>query len=223
MSLSSRMPNMLGEVALRRKSFPPRRFLQDFAAMPRNTTEPRTEVGKNLSRLIGDDSVNAWANRHQLSQTTINRIVTDKMDPTVSTVERIAAAVGVEPWRLLAPNMGYTTLGFDALTAYESNLVTTFRQLSPEDQRTLLINVNARVRLADGVIRSGVSGETREDVPSGRENKNIPDAVEPWKDTPPQSAIKTSPPTPSSGRGLGRTIESEGQEAPPARKRRFHK
>ena len=112
---------------------------------------------------------------------------------------------------------------FAKLDAYEANLVTTFRQLSPEDQRTLLINVNARVRFADAPTRLGVDRETPAEATSGRENYKNPDSDEPWKDSQPQSAIKTNPPTPSSGRGLGRVIETEGQEAPPARKRRFHK
>lgn len=50
-------------------------------------------VARNLAKLIGDESVNAWSKRHGLTQTTINRIKTGKMDPTVSQLERIAAAV----------------------------------------------------------------------------------------------------------------------------------
>lgn len=184
MSLSSRMPDMLGEVALRRKSFLPKRFKQDFAAMPRTTPEPQGEVGKNLRALIGDDSVNAWSNRHKLSQTTINRIVTGKMDPTMSTLERIADAVGVESWRLVAPNMGYTALRFDALSAYESNLVTAFRQLPPEDQRTLLINVNERVRAANIHPPMDEAGTARGDVTFDREHKNATESNQ-WQSTKP--------------------------------------
>lgn len=50
-------------------------------------------VARNLAKLIGDESVNSWAKRHGLTQTTINRIKTGKMDPTVSQLERIATAV----------------------------------------------------------------------------------------------------------------------------------
>lgn len=50
-------------------------------------------VARNLKALIGDESVNAWSKRHGLTQTTINRIATGKMDPTVGQLERIATAV----------------------------------------------------------------------------------------------------------------------------------
>lgn len=64
-------------------------------------------VARNLAKLIGDESVNAWAKRHGLTQTTINRIKTGKMDPTVSQLERIAHAVNdqgghhLSAWSLL--------------------------------------------------------------------------------------------------------------------------
>jgi transcriptional regulator with XRE-family HTH domain len=50
-------------------------------------------VARNLKALIGTESVNSWAKRHKLTQTTINRIKTGKMDPTVSFLEKIADAV----------------------------------------------------------------------------------------------------------------------------------
>lgn len=55
--------------------------------------DPLPLVARNLKALIGDESVNAWSKRHGLTQTTINRIATGKMDPTVGQLERIAAAV----------------------------------------------------------------------------------------------------------------------------------
>lgn len=50
-------------------------------------------VARNLLKLIGKQSVNAWAKKHGLTQTTINKIKNGKMDPTVSTLEKIATAV----------------------------------------------------------------------------------------------------------------------------------
>lgn len=64
-------------------------------------------VARNLKALIGEESVNAWSNRHGLTQTTINRIRKGKMDPTVSQLEKIAAAVNeqgghhLSAWSLL--------------------------------------------------------------------------------------------------------------------------
>jgi len=68
---------------------------------------PLPLVARNLSKLIGDESVNAWSKRHGLTQTTINRIKTGKMDPTVSQLEKIAEAVNekgghhLSAWSLL--------------------------------------------------------------------------------------------------------------------------
>jgi transcriptional regulator with XRE-family HTH domain len=68
--------------------------------------DEKPTVARNLKALIGDESVNSWARKHGLTQTTINRIVTGKMDPTVGLLERIAAAVNeqgghLEGWQLM--------------------------------------------------------------------------------------------------------------------------
>jgi len=55
---------------------------------------------ENLLALIGPLSVNAWAKAHGMDQTTIQRLINGQ-DPRLSTVLRIAAAVGVQPWQLL--------------------------------------------------------------------------------------------------------------------------
>jgi gp16 family phage-associated protein len=62
----------------------------------------------NVRALIDESglSVNAWAKERGLTQSTVNRIVTGKMDPTVSTIEEIAKAVGLVSWQLLAPELG---------------------------------------------------------------------------------------------------------------------
>lgn len=69
-------------------------------------------VARNLSALIGEESVNSWAKRHGLTQTTVNRIKTGKMDPTVSQLEKIAAAVNEKSGRHLS---GWSLMveGFD--------------------------------------------------------------------------------------------------------------
>lgn len=61
----------------------------------------------NLRRLIGVDEkprqVNGWAESHHLEQTAIQRLVNGQ-DPRLSTIERIAAALGVPTWMLLVPD-----------------------------------------------------------------------------------------------------------------------
>lgn len=62
----------------------------------------------NLRRIIGVDEkprqVNGWATSHELEQTAIQRLV-DGQDPRLSTVEKIAAAVGVPSWMMLVPGL----------------------------------------------------------------------------------------------------------------------
>jgi transcriptional regulator with XRE-family HTH domain len=48
-------------------------------------------------------SVNAWAKKHLLTQTTINRIVNGELDPTYGLLAKIAQATGMEAWQLLHP------------------------------------------------------------------------------------------------------------------------
>jgi transcriptional regulator with XRE-family HTH domain len=69
--------------------------------------KPLSVVARNLKALIGEGvSVNSWALRHKLTQTTINRIVTGKMSPTADQLDKIAAAVNeqggrIEGWHLM--------------------------------------------------------------------------------------------------------------------------
>ena len=72
-------------------------------------------VARNLKALIGGESVNSWAKRHKLTQTTVNRIRTGKMEPTVAFLQRVAEAVNaqgghLEAWQLMVP-------GFDPRNA----------------------------------------------------------------------------------------------------------
>lgn len=85
------MRRSLGPSALRRKAYPHRRIRHH--RLMDETDEKLPVVARNLSALIGEESVNSWAKRHKLTQTTVNRIKTGKMDPTVSQLEKIAAAV----------------------------------------------------------------------------------------------------------------------------------
>lgn len=68
---------------------------------------------KHICRLVFDefDSVNAWAKKYKQVQSTINRIVTGKQDPTTSMLEKIAQALTsngrpTQAWQFLDPNFG---------------------------------------------------------------------------------------------------------------------
>lgn len=68
--------------------------------------DEKPTVARNLKALIGEETVNSWARRHGLVQSTINRIVIGKMDPTVGLLNRIAEAVNerggrLEGWQLM--------------------------------------------------------------------------------------------------------------------------
>lgn len=78
-----------------------------FVPMARDSRPVLNTVQRNVKKLTdGAKSVNAWATAHSLTQTTINRIVTGKMDPTSKLIEEIAKAVGnLEPWHLLLPGL----------------------------------------------------------------------------------------------------------------------
>lgn len=45
-------------------------------------------------------SVNAWAKRYGLVQSSVDRMVKGGLDPRTSTVEQIAERIGVHPWQL---------------------------------------------------------------------------------------------------------------------------
>jgi transcriptional regulator with XRE-family HTH domain len=183
------------------------------------------EFGKRLEealRIAGKERKDL-ADALGVSAQAIGQVI--KGDTKALTAENCARAarfLGVDFYWLATGDGTPIAADFARLDAYESNLVTNFRQLSPEDQRTLLISVNGRVRSAADITHSGEVGGALGAATSDRENNKRTDLDETWKDTSPQPHIKTTPTTPSTGRGLGRTIETEGQDQPPARKRGYH-
>lgn len=97
------IPPSLGRSASERKPYRPK---HDWHSPAMADEQEKPLVARNLKALIGGESVNSWAKRHNLTQTTINRIMTGKMDPTVSMLDRIAAAVNekggrIEGWHLM--------------------------------------------------------------------------------------------------------------------------
>lgn len=68
--------------------------------------EGLSPLATRLLALIGKQSVNAWSKGHGLEQTTINRIVTGRMDPSFSVIQQIANKLGMQPWQLVGTAAG---------------------------------------------------------------------------------------------------------------------
>ncbi len=60
---------------------------------------------KRLVEGMGE-SQNKWAKKHQVDQSTINRIIRGERDPSTAVLQTIATAAGLEAWQLLAPDFG---------------------------------------------------------------------------------------------------------------------
>lgn len=65
-------------------------------------------VQANIKRLIKATglTVNGWAVKHEMTQSTIARITGGKLDPTTGQVAAIAGKLGVQAWQLLDPDLG---------------------------------------------------------------------------------------------------------------------
>lgn len=102
--------------------------------------EDARACAKNLFAIIEHSklgSVNAWAVKHKLSQTTVNRIVRGTLDPSTATLTEIAKAAGLAAWHLLYPGLdprhipvaepwpfqGFSRTEFDALTEREKGSI----------------------------------------------------------------------------------------------------
>jgi transcriptional regulator with XRE-family HTH domain len=71
---------------------------------------PKTIVARNLYALLQHErmSVNAWAKKYGLVQTTINRILRETQSPTMRNLETITEALNargwdLSPWQLMVP------------------------------------------------------------------------------------------------------------------------
>jgi transcriptional regulator with XRE-family HTH domain len=81
-----------------------------YVLMPKQAGAPEgiSPVAINLRVLIEASrqrTVNAWALRNDMVQSTVNRIVNGSMDPTASMLEAIARKFGLAAWQLLVPNL----------------------------------------------------------------------------------------------------------------------
>lgn len=129
--------------------------------MPRrpDSDKPLSDFASNLKAAIAHSrlSVNAWSIKHGFTQTTINRIVTGKMDPTLGVVKDIAEKCGAAPWQMLTPGFDpknppkhQSSMPFRDLNAFEGQLVTLFRELSVDEQHDHLIELNKRIDQKNG-------------------------------------------------------------------------
>lgn len=93
---------------------------------------PKTVLGQNLLAAIrkAEKSVNAWAKQHGLTQTTVNRILTDTMDPKLSSVQAIADALHVETWHLLVPGLDVSNPPVIQMSEKEREMYARIRELA---------------------------------------------------------------------------------------------
>lgn len=91
----------------------PRVFTHDVAMKEPDDDSHLLTAQRNLRRLVRSEapSVNAWAIRYELVQSTINRIVTGKLDPSTATLQEISEALArkgvfIQAWQFLAPDFG---------------------------------------------------------------------------------------------------------------------
>lgn len=95
------------------QALPLRVFPHDVAMKEPNEDSHLLIAQQNLRRLVRSEklSVNAWSIRYGLVQSTINRIVTGKLDPSTATLQEISEALArkgvlLEAWQFLAPGFG---------------------------------------------------------------------------------------------------------------------
>lgn len=67
----------------------------------------RRILADNVARMIerSKSSVRAWAMGNGLDVRKIDRLTKKEYSTTLDTLDEIAAAIGVQPWQLLVPNM----------------------------------------------------------------------------------------------------------------------
>lgn len=72
-----------------------------------NRPDPRDSLARNLRFLMtqADLSEQNLADRSGVGQKTINNILNKVNSPTLSTVEKLAAAFGLTGWHLIMPNL----------------------------------------------------------------------------------------------------------------------
>lgn len=65
---------------------------------------PRDILTRNVRKLIGDESVRAWAMSRGLNVRLIERITEGDHNTTLEKIDEIASACGVPAWQLLLPD-----------------------------------------------------------------------------------------------------------------------
>jgi hypothetical protein len=96
---------MLGVSALLVNAYAPKTRRHHLWVASTDEKVPLSTFAANLKAVIGKRSVNSWAKAHELTQTTINRIVNGKLDPTSRQIELIAERAGLFPYQLMVPNI----------------------------------------------------------------------------------------------------------------------
>lgn len=83
--------------------------------VPKFKPEPETQFQKNLLHLIGLESVNSWAKKHGLDQSTVQRWINGETDPKLSSVVALAQTLGLQPGQLVSEHLVMVDLDEESL------------------------------------------------------------------------------------------------------------
>ena len=90
---------------------------------------PRAILTRNVRKLIGDESVRAWAMARGLNVRMIERITEGDHNTTLEKIDEIANACGVPAWQLLLPDFEPGTLLEPPLTKSDRELLSRLKGL----------------------------------------------------------------------------------------------
>lgn len=95
------------------------------------TQQPRAILAANLRRMIDSEemSVRAWATARELDVKLINRIVNNEHAVNLETLEKIAEAVGLQPWQLLLPDLDHSAPADAPVSEEDRALLSKLRRL----------------------------------------------------------------------------------------------
>ena len=166
----------------------------------------------NVAALIAAEglSVNAWASKYKLVQSSINRIVTGIQDPTAGYLQQIATVVSskgrrrLEAWQLLAPNLGSSASAEPgaSVAPADAELLAAFDALPRAERETLRRQIIERAEVFRAYLR-----EVRGEPPAPTTASGLPVAFVERRHTP--------APPPGAERRRGVTVYVHPQASDP--------
>jgi transcriptional regulator with XRE-family HTH domain len=109
----------------------------------------REYLSENLTQLLGERGTGSAAKEGKIDQKTVWRMQKGKNSPTLEKIEALAEQFGLQPWQMIAPNLGRRGITMDELSGPEGALVTCFRFLTPVAKERELKRLEALSRGLD--------------------------------------------------------------------------